>query len=73
MPHITVSMFPGRTEEQKKKIAQALKRTMTGELGFPEEVVSVSIEDLAKEKFVDTVIHRLHKENIVFESSKNIK
>ncbi len=50
MPHISVKMLEGRTEEQKKKLSQALVKTLTKELGCSEHYVTCTIEDFnAKE------------------------
>ena len=40
MPHIAVKMLQGRTEEQKKRLAAALVRTLTEELGCSDHYVT---------------------------------
>ena len=45
MPHIAVKMFRGRTEEQKKALAQKLEGAIVDVLGCPPAVVSITIED----------------------------
>ncbi len=45
MPHISVKMLEGRTEEQKKRLAAALVRTLTEELHCSDHYVTCTIED----------------------------
>lgn len=45
MPHISVKMLQGRTEEQKKKLAAALVKTLTQELHCSEHFVTCTVED----------------------------
>jgi 4-oxalocrotonate tautomerase len=47
MPHVTVKMYAGRTEQQKARLAQELTRTVMSVLGCAEKSVSVGIEDVA--------------------------
>lgn len=45
MPHIGIKMLEGRTQEQKEKLAAALVKTLTKELGCSEHYVTCTIED----------------------------
>ena len=45
MPNISVKMLEGRTEEQKKRLAAALVRTLTEELHCSDHYVTCTIED----------------------------
>lgn len=45
MPHITIKMFKGRTDEQKLEAAKAVKKALCDSLGCGEGVVSVSVSD----------------------------
>ena len=45
MPHIGIKMLAGRTQEQKEKLAAALVKTLTKELGCSEHYVPGPIED----------------------------
>jgi 4-oxalocrotonate tautomerase len=53
MPHISVKMLEGRSEEQKKQLAQALEKTLSETLGCATTWVTVSIEDYSAEKWQD--------------------
>lgn len=46
MPHITVSMLPGRSREKKEALALKLKACLTAELGVDEKFVSVSVQEV---------------------------
>ena len=73
MPHIQVSLYPGRDNELKNKIAEELKKAMA-ETGIPEEAISVSIEDIEPEDFEGTIEERLENEkNELFLKSDHIK
>ena len=45
MPHISVKMLEGRSEEQKKRLAAALVRALTEELHFSDHYVTCTVED----------------------------
>lgn len=55
MPHVIVKMYPGRTVEQKQAIADEITRVIMTVAGNSEASVSVSIEDVAPEAWVETV------------------
>lgn len=46
MPHITIQMYPGRDDETKMRLAQAILKTASEELNRGPEHFSVSIEDV---------------------------
>jgi len=51
MPHISIKMLNGRTEEQKKNLAKALTNTLVKELNCSENYVTVSIEDYSAKEW----------------------
>ena len=53
MPHISVKMLQGRTEEQKERLSAALQETLIKELGCSKTHASVSIEDFTAEQWQD--------------------
>ena len=53
MPHISVKMIEGRTEEQKKQLAEALEKALTETLGCASTWVTVSIEDYNGKQWQD--------------------
>lgn len=46
MPHISVKMYPGRSEEQKIRLAEKLVEDVVSILGAGEDWISVAIEDV---------------------------
>ncbi len=55
MPHVILKMVEGRTEEQKKTLAEALTRAVTTSLGCGDDLVSVAIEDVREEEWMAEV------------------
>lgn len=54
MPHIIVKIV-GQSEENKKMIAEALTESLSKSLSISEEFISLSIEDILKEEWVEDV------------------
>jgi 4-oxalocrotonate tautomerase len=61
MPHVTVKMYPGCTEEQKERLAKALTNSVMDITGKPDAAISVAIEEVTEsewmEKVYNTEIH----------------
>lgn len=55
MPHISVKMYPGRSEEEKQAIAAALAEAMMASSGCSEKSLSISIEDVEPANWKDAV------------------
>lgn len=55
MPHVIVKMWPGRSEEQKNRLAEAITRDLTDILKCPEESVSVAVEEVAQQDWAAAV------------------
>ncbi len=55
MPHIIVKMYPGRSEEQKKKLADQIVKDVVAISGCKERSVSVAIEEIAPEDWTEKV------------------
>lgn len=51
MPHISVKMLKGRTEEQKIKAADAVKEALASSLGISDAHITVAIEDYTPEEW----------------------
>ena len=51
MPHVDITMIPGRNDQAKKEIAEKVQNFLAKELGIDKGFVSVSIEDIPKEKW----------------------
>ncbi len=55
MPHVIVKMHPGRTDEQKNKLAQAITDSVVEIARCEEKTVSVAIEEIAPEDWAEKV------------------
>ncbi len=51
MPHIGIKMLEGRTEEQKKRVAEAVKNALAEALNMGDHYITVSIEDFDAEQW----------------------
>lgn len=51
MPHVDITMIPGRDDTAKKEIALKVQQFLAKELNIVEKFVSVSIEDVPKEEW----------------------
>lgn len=47
MPHVIVKLWPGKSEGQKQKLADAIVRDVMDVLHYGEESVSVAFEEIA--------------------------
>ncbi len=55
MPHVIVKMYPGRTEEQKQRLAEAIAKDVQETLACPPGVISVAIEEVAAAEWQEKV------------------
>ena len=55
MPHVIIKMYSGRTEAQKKKLAEEVTKAVMASTGNGEESISVSVEDIAPSDWTDRV------------------
>ena len=55
MPHVTLKLWPGKSEDQKKRLAEALAKDVMNVLNYGEEAVSVSIEEVKSEDWAEQV------------------
>lgn len=59
MPHIEIKLYPGYGEEKKHNFVQSVVAAAVQELGVPERVVSVAIEEVAPEAWAERVYQPL--------------
>lgn len=55
MPHVIVKLWPGPSEGQKARLAEAITRDVMAVLGLGEESVSVALEEVAPEDWLEKV------------------
>jgi 4-oxalocrotonate tautomerase len=55
MPHIVVKLVPGRSEEQKTRLAKEIVKDVISILNAEEDSVSVAIEEVDSQDWMETV------------------
>ena len=55
MPHIAVKLWPGRSEEQKTRLAEAITKDVMNTLHYGEESVSVAFEEIPAQEWAEKV------------------
>jgi len=55
MPHIVVKLYPGKTEEQKAQLTEAIVREVTEILGSAPKSVSVGFEEVPSDDWTEQV------------------
>lgn len=58
MPHVIVKLWPGKSEQQKERLADRISRDVMDVLGYGEESVSVSMEEVSAEDWPEKVYRR---------------
>lgn len=68
MPHISVMMYPGRDEATKMKLAEALQKAAMEAMNMPASALSVSVEDIEKERFDAVVAAKVDHDDLLIPS-----
>ena len=55
MPHVIIKLWPGKSEQQKKKLAEEVTKAVMSTLNYGEESVSVGIEEVKPQDWTDQV------------------
>ncbi len=55
MPHIIVKLYPGRSEQQKTQLVETIAKDVVAIIRCEEKSVSVAIEEIKPEEWVETV------------------
>ncbi len=55
MPHVVVKLWPGKSEQQKTRLAEAITKDVMDILHYGEESVSVAVEEVKSQDWVETV------------------
>ena len=61
MPHVIVKLWPGKSEKQKAKLAEEITKAVMTVLNYGEESVSVAMEEVGADEWMDKV----HKRDIL--------
>jgi 4-oxalocrotonate tautomerase len=55
MPHIIVKLWPGKSRQQKQRLADEITRSVTSVLGYGDESVSVGFEEVSAGDWMEKV------------------
>jgi len=55
MPHVIVKLWPGKSEQQKARLAQAIAKDIMDILHYGEESVSVAMEEVKSQDWKEKV------------------
>jgi 4-oxalocrotonate tautomerase len=55
MPHVIVKLWPGKSEEQKIRLAEKITKDVMSVLNYGEESVSVSIQEIKSQDWAEKV------------------
>ena len=55
MPHVIVKLWPGKSEKQKVRLAEAIAKDVMDVLGYGEESVSVAMEEVEARDWAEKV------------------
>jgi 4-oxalocrotonate tautomerase len=55
MPHIIIKLYPGRTEEQKKRLADEIVKDVVDIAKCEEGTVSVAFEEIGPDEWAEKV------------------
>ena len=55
MPHVIVKLWPGKSEDQKRRLAERIAQDVTDVLGYEEESVSVAMEEVEPQDWAEQV------------------
>ena len=58
MPHVIVKLYPGRSEQQKNRLAEEIVKDIVAIAKCEEEAVSVAIEEIRPEDWAKRSINR---------------
>jgi 4-oxalocrotonate tautomerase len=69
MPHVIIKLWPGKSEQQKVRLAEEIVKDVTKVLNYGEESVSVAIEEVEPQDWAEKV----YQPDIVNNSEKLYK
>jgi 4-oxalocrotonate tautomerase len=64
MPHVIVKLWPGKSEQQKTRLAEAITKDVMSILHYGEESVSVAMEEINPGEWAEKVYRAELKDNL---------
>ena len=69
MPHISVKLYPGRSQEMKENLAHKLQECLASESGcWSNDDISASFEEIGPDGFEETVKKAMKPEEMILTS-----
>ncbi len=57
MPHVIIKLWPGKTEQQKNRLANIILNDMMEATGCSADAVSIAIEEISRENWFKEVYY----------------
>jgi 4-oxalocrotonate tautomerase len=64
MPHVIVKLWPGKSEQQKTRLAEAITKDVMDILHYGDESVSVAMEEIKPGEWAEKVYRAELKDNL---------
>jgi len=64
MPHVIVKLWPGKSEKQKQRLADAITKDVMEILHYGEESISVAMQEVASQDWAEQVYRPEIESNI---------
>ena len=64
MPHVIVKLWPGRSEAQKKCLAEKIAQDVTEVLNYGEESISVALEEVKSSDWGNPSLSARHQSEV---------
>lgn len=55
MPHVIVKLWPGKSDQQKTRLAHAITKDVTNVLNYGADAVSVAFEEIESQDWTEKV------------------
>lgn len=68
MPHISIKMYPGRSEAIKQELAEKTHRFFVDTMQMEAKYISVSIEEIEREQWEQEVTSTIRKKDMYIEA-----
>lgn len=68
MPHISIKMYPGRSEEVKRALAKKTRDFLMKEMNMEAKYFSVSIDEVEKDNWQEEVADKILPDNLYIEA-----
>jgi 4-oxalocrotonate tautomerase len=68
MPHVSIKLYQGRSKEELDKISSNIQNCLVETVGWNPNAISVSVEEIEPEKFVEKVKREIESEEIIIAS-----